>query len=83
MATGEWKKTLNTKQVQLVEEAAEAFELQPHEIFAAAVRGEVATIVTIGGHKCTYRSGGEVKPLHPLHAGRSIKPAEAPAPPAA
>ena len=73
-----WREGLDKDAVALVERAARAYELKPHEIMAATVREGLVTIVTIGAHKCRWREGDRVKPLHPLHAGRSVKPVEPP-----
>lgn len=62
----------------LVAEAARAYGLKDEEVFASSVREGVVTLVTIGGHKARYREGEKVKPLHNLHAGRSIKAPEPP-----
>jgi hypothetical protein len=62
----------------LIDKARRALGLRDNEVMAATVKDSVATIVTIGAHKVRYRDGDKVKPLHPLHAGRSIKPVAPP-----
>jgi hypothetical protein len=73
-----------TKEVEgkLVDAGVRQLRLRDGEVFAATVKDGVATIVTTGGHKVRFDEKGvsALKPLHPLHAGRSIKP---PAPPPA
>jgi len=63
----------------LIARAKRAYGLKDHEVMAAAVRDGVVTLVTIGAHKARWKPGDEVKPLHDLHAGRSIKPQAPPA----
>jgi hypothetical protein len=79
MANGTWRTGMDKKAVELVEDAAAALKLNAEkEIMAAAVKDGVVTIVTIGAHKVRWKLGDKVEPLHPLHAGRSIKPQEPP-----
>lgn len=62
------------REAGLIERARRAFGLGEGEIMAAVVKGLVVTLVTIGAHKVRWKPGDEVRPLHDLHAGRSIKP---------
>ncbi len=64
----------------LIEQAKRALGLKDDEVMAASVKGDVVTLVTIGAHKVRYRDGDTAKPLHNLHAGRSIKPEAPPKP---
>lgn len=80
MATNSWRTGMTKDNVALVEQAAKAYGLKDEEVMAAAVKDGVATLVTIGAHRVRYRQGDQVKPLHPLHAGRSVKPVEPPKP---
>jgi hypothetical protein len=62
----------------LIGRARQAFRLRPEEVMAASVKDGLVTLVTIGAHKARWREGDQVKPLHPLHAGRSVKPVPPP-----
>lgn len=66
------------KEQDEIDQARKAFGLKPEEVFAASERAGMATIVTVGGHKASWKPGMKVEPLHDLHAGRSIKPPEPP-----
>ena len=68
------------KDNELLTKACRAYRLRPNEVFASSEKDGVVTIVTIGGKKIRWRDGVEVKPLHPLFAGRSIKADELPKP---
>jgi hypothetical protein len=80
MAVKTWRDGLGKRDLDLADMAIEAFGLKPDEVMDVAVRGGVVTVVTIGGHKARWKTGDEVKPLHDLYAGRSIKPVAPPKP---
>lgn len=83
MANGNWRADMKKADVDLVLDAAKAYGLKDDQVFAAAVREGVVTIVTIGGHKCRWSAGAKVEVLHPLQKGESILPLAPPAPPKA